>query len=435
MLKKIAFALSLATKLIALTCSNVTTMTTPGQDCNPEAVAVNENGDIAAVWAVEDDDNYDETLYSAVKKRGEQWGPSSLFVKNNDGINVKQLHIDSSSDIRAVVELDQDEDDLLQWGEKKWGASLATLHTYPKPSDEFHLGKQIFNRDGKWVCIGEVSGNSSPSNKIVVATASPGQTEVAYTTLAELDRGWVEKKIIFGRQNRAAAAWIESTYDLKSYKRGGILKMAFEKEDGTWTAPEIVSQGFDDVYRFKMKGNTQGDITIAWTKFGSDDIQILVQHDGKWSEPAVISYPEQHPRLSHFVLDSAGNLLVIWEGKLGDNSVFNAAYRPVDGALQASVTITPASTDSWFSRVMTDNRGNFVLVWDQKMSKKVGAIFGATFSTREQKWSTPVQLSPAGQSCGRPQLALSNDGKGVLSWMAFNKCCERFVQVADLTID
>ena len=433
MFKKFAFTICCATKLVALTCSNPVTLSAPGQDCDRSKVAINENGDIGAIWNVEDDVSDDEYVYTAVKKKNGEWGPSSLFAKNNDWIRVKKFQIDSSSNLQAVLQLDRDAlDDLYLWSEKKWGDSLPTAIAYPQPFPVRWWEKSLIE-DGKWIFLEEVPGVSSNSKKLVVASVIPGQTEITRAVIAQFEGGVYGKKIIFDSHKRAIAVWQESTYDVKSYKTIYTLKIAREKEDGTWTPPETVSTEFNDTDLEKIGVDLQGNVVLALEK--NEELYAMIQENGKWSTPIMIAPSEQEPENPRLTFDKEGNLLATWKGEIAKKRVIYAAYKPVGKSWQPSVLISPDNANSFFYKIKADNRGSFTLVWEQRITKKSSAIYGTTFSTQSEKWSKPVQLSPAGQNCLIRDFALSGNGKGALAWLLIDKCCNNFVQVADLLVD
>lgn len=435
MLKKIAFAVCFSAKILALTCSNPVTLSTPGHDCRTPAVAMNENGDVAAIWKVEDEVTDDEYVYTAVKKKGGEWGPSSLFANNIGRIRVKLFKLDPSSHVQAVLKLRRsDVDGLFQWSEKKWGDFLPTVIEYARPFPYFYSATKAFNDKGKWVCIGTVSEGSSNSKKIVVTTVSPGQSDIVYNTLGSTDSLWLSaRNIIFDSKGRAVVVWRQEERDTKSYKTIYSLKMARENEDGSWSLPETVCKEFDYVYFVEMQADAQGNIALAWVRDGS--LYAMSQQDGKWSEPVLIGPSEQDPHSPRMSFDKEGNLLAVWKGTLEKQDVIYAAYKPIGRPWQPSALITPINIRSWAPRVQTDNRGNFVLIWKQAVTKKVSTIHGMTFSAQQEKWSAPVQLSPAGQNCRKHNFTFSGDGKGALSWILVDKCHNRFVQVADLIVD
>ncbi|MBS0615015.1 MAG: hypothetical protein JSR58_00500 [Verrucomicrobia bacterium] len=421
---KYIFLCCFSAQLMALSCSNVTTLSTPGQLCHAPRVAMNDQGDAVAMWKIDDDVSDDEYLYTAVRKKNVSWGPSSVLAKNNEWIKAKFFKIDPSSHIQAALELEQEEDDeRFQFVEKKWGEVVPSVTAYIKPT--FEIGRwPTFNEEGKLFCLGHIAG------KMVIASALSGQKPV-YTNLASVERySTYDETIAFDPHHRAVAVWQESVYG-KDYKYSYVIKLARENDDGSWTVPETVTTIPRLAFGVKVHVNAQGNVALLWSH--DDGLYVTSQEMGKWSKPVFLG--EKRVYAFRLVSDKEGNLLVTWEDEKEKKEVIFAAYKPVGQSWQPSIQITPSHLNCDSHEVTYDGRENFVIVWHQAPSKKEKAIYGAAFSTKQEKWSTPTQLSPKGQNCKSPHLTFSSKGDGVLGWVYLDTCCNRSVQVADLKVD
>ncbi len=112
--------------------------------------------------------------------------------------------------------------------------------------------------------------------------------------------------------------------------------------------------------------------------------------------------------------DNSGNGVCVWQRFNGTNTVIQAA-RTIDGGATFStpIDISLAGQDAETPQITFDNSGNGVCVWSNTTNTMIQAAQtingGATFLT-------PVDVSTAGKVADSPQISFDNSGNGVCVW-------------------
>ena len=127
-------------------------------------------------------------------------------------------------------------------------------------------------------------------------------------------------------------------------------------------------------------------------------------------------------------------MLVIWESHREKNgeipSNYRAVYKPAGDAWSARMELCMPS-DSWKAvDIKADHAGYFFLTWQED-----NGIYGSSFSTRNQTWSTIERLSPINHICREYSVDFSSRGTGVIAWKATTSEGFDQIEVVELTAE
>jgi hypothetical protein len=129
--------------------------------------------------------------------------------------------------------------------------------------------------------------------------------------------------------------------------------------------------------------------------------------------------------------DASGNFMVVWCQYVGKYSRVYAAYKPVGKPWSPTVSLFPTDVQL-FPFLQVSPTGDFVLVLQNMKNWKYVTIYGFTFSSKEQVWSSPILLSPEGQNCLLSGFVLGKNGKGLLAWVMPKETGDIKLEVATL---
>jgi hypothetical protein len=138
-----------------------------------------------------------------------------------------------------------------------------------------------------------------------------------------------------------------------------------------------------------------------------------------WSRPANVSKPEK------VVVDTVsviggyqGNAIALWQLYGGEDGVVRSAARRAGGSWSAPHKLFDDVGDIYASQIAVDPIGNVTAVWD----RPEGRTFVVQSATRPPggSWSTPVNLSTAGDWAREPQVAVDSQGNATAVWEGHN---------------
>jgi hypothetical protein len=266
--------------------------------------------------------------------------------------------------------------------------------------------------------------------------SSPEENLVDTSFPVRLDKR--DKKVIIESSGKVFAAWIVEQrgwiQDQFIWKK--TLQCSWLQEDQTWSDPLDICQinKEQNIFEFHVMMNSKGDIALficyetQTYPNQTFSVQSVIYTQGIWS-PIQEASTHFSPA-SHFSIDEEGNIAGIGEGLLNDDWVCSVVSKLVGQSWSSSQAISSIHVDGFY--ICNDNKGHFFVAWCEFEDKK-GNIKGSVFSASENKWTTPVQLSPLGQDCRQPSCALNGKGEGLISWITQGDECE-LIQIAELNL-
>jgi hypothetical protein len=187
-----------------------------------------------------------------------------------------------------------------------------------------------------------------------------------------------------------------------------------------WLAPVNLSEEGQAAGRPQVAFDGQGNAVAVWN--GNDGAnEYLVQAafrpaGGAWQTPVRLSLYGQEAREPSVAFDGQGNAVAVWEAYNGVTFVVEAAFRPVGGAWQAPVYLSPEEIPGTaHPQVAFDEQGDAIAVWNR------GGPFGgdvqAAFRPVGRVWQTPVNISEMGEE---PQVAFDRQGDALAVWKHYD---------------
>ncbi|MCA1677445.1 MAG: PKD domain-containing protein, partial [Actinobacteria bacterium] len=211
-----------------------------------------------------------------------------------------------------------------------------------------------------------------------------------------------------------------------------VVQAAVRPAGGSFSTPVDVSATGQNAFSPQVAVNAAGAAIAVWQRDNGTNtiIQAAVRPaGGSFSAPVDVSASTPTPSNSECViidcsqvpqvaLDAAGDAVAVWRRSNGTNYVVQAAVRPTGGAFSAPVDLSAAGQDASVPQVALDAAGDAVAVW--KRSNGSNYVVQAAVRPAGGSFSAPVDLSAPGQEASEPRVALDAAGDAVAVWERFN---------------
>ena len=225
--------------------------------------------------------------------------------------------------------------------------------------------------------------------------------------------GFESRKAGVGGNLRDPARWCAVAIALG----GSLLAAAPAGAASTWLAPVNLSGAGQDVLGPQVDVDAQGNAVTVWAR--SNGSRMIAQGavrpaGGAWQAAVDLSAGGTDGFHQQIAVDAQGNAIAVW-----NRGVYvQVAERPVGGAWRTPLNLSLVGGSATTPQVSVDPRGNAMAVW----SRGNGAddIIQAASRPAGGSWTTPVDISVAGQDANTSQVALDRHGNAVAVWSRFN---------------
>lgn len=416
-MKKVLFCFCLLGKLLALSCA--TPIVLSDQTAYSVRIAANDKGDAVAMWVSEQKEG--EAVFASTKTSGTAWSAPERISKVEKDIVLPRILMDANGNIFAswILEI-SDEESVFQVAEKPFGSA------WNQPSNivsedgytQFEAGHL---KDGAtFETVGMWSPDFSTSSKAILSATKEIQTDVQFEYLAQTCcSSYTDLAVASNETGTIFAVWERKTADGEH-----LFEYAWHRPGQSWTPLEQVPMMFSPrSWDVQAVIDSDENITLVCRSPRSGKLISVARSWGVWSSPVILSEKGSPPMVT---TDDAGNVFVTWLKKNEKKEILCAVYKQAGQGWQEPIDLSPEEYDCCCYDIKPDHRGHFIVCWGQSTEETV-AIYSASFSTKEQKWSASSQVSPEGISCWNPKLAFSKGDKAFLGWVT-----EEHVEVAEV---
>ena len=248
-----------------------------------------------------------------------------------------------------------------------------------------------------------VIDNSDPTicdalDKCVVEVSQFNAGTGAWTapeTLSSATENATEADVIITNAGNAMAIWRRTS------GVATVIQASFF-DGNNWGAPTDLpntTSGSPRGPQITVSGNL---FTAVWyrTFSASQNFVESKQYNGSWSALRIISLEtDENAVVSRVVADDSGNAVAVWQGQLSGGSFFVRASRFSGGVWGAPVSVSSAATlgvdETLAPQVAIDAAGNATAVWHQTDGTNP-LIYTSRYNVGTGVWSPPVPISVPG---------------------------------------
>ncbi|MGH2973287.1 MAG: PKD domain-containing protein [Solirubrobacterales bacterium] len=241
--------------------------------------------------------------------------------------------------------------------------------------------------------------------------------------------GWLEPKdisaaneVVDGRPDVAVDAAGNAVAIWERHVSGEEIVEASERPaGGDWSEPEILSLPDEEGERSQVTIDAAGTAIAVWIteeSIGSFVIRSAVRPPGgKWSEPEDVSDSISAAGSPRLAIDAASEAVAVWTAFDNPDVLVQGAVRSEDGEWSEPDDLSPAGQDVTpleAPDVAIDAAGTAIAVW--KLEGSNDLIQAAVRAAGQEDWAAPDDLSEAGQDTGEPAVAMNDAGEAVAVW-------------------
>jgi hypothetical protein len=192
-----------------------------------------------------------------------------------------------------------------------------------------------------------------------------------------------------------------------------------------WTAPVDVSSPLGNAEGAQVVVDSDGRATVVWDRNngGNYIVQSSTSLDGgEWAAPDDLSATGANavvPQVSVSV-NADGTAVAVWSRSNGSNTIIQSSTSINGGEWSTPVDdLSEVGGDAFYPQVTVDATGTAIAVWRTR-SNGTNDIVQASTRPSGGSWSTPVDLSAAGEDATNPQVTVGADGTAIAVWTRSN---------------
>jgi hypothetical protein len=383
-----------------------------GQNAFEAQVAMNEGGDVVAVWNRFDGTNF--RAQAAIRPAGGGFSaPVNLSVAGEDAA-APQVAIDQAGGAVAVWERPDGTDRRVQAAFRPAGGGFSGPVNISVGGQSAFDPQVAMDQAGNAVAVWQRSDGTNTRVQAARRIAGGGFSAPANISAATEDA--LSPEVAMGQIDDAVAVWSRSD------GTNDRAQAAIGTASGGFSAGVNLSAAGEDAVEPEVAMNEPGDAVAVWERSDGTNtrVQAASRPAGGSFSAAVedLSVATQDAQRPDVAIDQAGDAVAVWERSDGTITRVQAASRTAGGGFGTPINLSAAGQDADFPQVAMDESGDVVAVFRrfngtnfrvQAASRPVGAGF-----------STPVNLSAAGQDAELPQVGIDEEGDAVAVWRRTN---------------
>lgn len=377
-------------------------------------VAVGADGKCYAAWSRYDGSSFIIQSASAAKLAGAWSLASSLslpignshfnqisIIQKTNPIVVWAQKINGKYEIQSA-----------QMAQDVWTAPL-TLSTDPTSGHNAIKPQIATNQNGQDIVVWEqFNGITNVIEVVGKKYNNPWSLPCILSDESHEGFGAIDPQVAIDSKGLAIVTWIDTATQ--------TVQASMLGQNGHWTSPLILSEAGASIRSPQVVMDDQGNKTVVWSRF--DGTARIIQatsisSTGQWSGPVNISAPGQDANNAKIVLDSGGNVTVVWQRYDGVNTIVQASTKQ-NGPVQnwsTPVDLSSAGEDASDPQICVNSAQQLAVIW--KRSDGSNFIIQSTIKFPGNDWELPVSLSAVGQDATQPQLAIDKCGNIVAVWI------------------
>lgn len=391
-----------------------------GGDADVPQVAVDTNGNAVAVWQRFDGAN--TIIQSATLSfRAAAWSTvTDLSAVGQDAAD-PQVAVDASGNAVAVWSRNDGANTIIQSRSKPLNMPWSIVtDDISAVGENASLPQVVLDPVGNAIAVWQRFNGLIPNVTAIEAATKP--FNMAWTgaaTLSTAGQNAIDPQIAIDPIGNAIAVWsrFDGTHSI-------IQSAYYEFLNSTWQLQADLSAPGQDA-AFPQVGISASSVSTAtWQR--SNGTNVIIQSATLlappfhfiWSTPVDVSPLGFNSSVSQIAVDLDGNAVAVWATFNGPMSTIQSSTLPFSGVWTTPVVLSNSQFSANLPQVGVDGAGNAVSIWEYYASDTI--IQSSTLAFGTAAWSTPTDLSIAGENSDTTQVSVNADGTAVVVWRRFN---------------
>ena len=253
----------------------------------------------------------------------------------------------------------------------------------------------------------------------VIAAVPANAATIEWSTpinLSEAGQGSGDPRIAVDGSGNAVAVW-------RRYDGNNDIAQSSWSDDGgaSWSAAVNLSEPGEGASNPRIALDGSGVAHVVWNRYDGSDTRVQytrsVNGGASWSVPVNLSTAGVSSQNPEIVLGGSGTIIAVWRGSDGNNDIIQSSRSSNSGVSWSTpVDLSLTGQDARSPQIATDGSGNVVAVWLR--SDGSNQITQSSRSTNGGvSWSTPADLSESGIDSSQPKVAVDGSGNAVAAWL------------------
>jgi hypothetical protein len=378
------------------------------QNATSPQVASDGHGNAAAVWLYQSDGTNNVVQVSTHAPGGAWSGPIDISVPGKNA-QAPQVAVDHNGDAAAVWVRSDGSNNIVQVATRPAGGSWSTPMDLSQGGQDADSPRVALDASGDvFVAWDRYDGSN---DRLQVAVDTGGMWGATQTlSVAGKSANLYDLKV--NSAGSAMAAW-----DLYDASGNYVIQVATYAA-GTWDAPQSLSDPTGQGAAPSLALDSAGDATVAWEE-RAPDLKFVIQSSsrtagGSWTTPQTVSAEAANNPL--VTEDNAGNTTIAWDLLAGQTYSVQAK---TDGLAVVTLDSATSPQNVGRIGLAMDAHGNLTATMFRYVDAAHVSIEAVYQATGTGVWSAPVTIAGfASSGFNRSALAVDSADNGTTVWEA-----------------
>ena len=339
---------------------------------------------------------------------GESWTTATLSASGSDA-TLPVVSLNDSSKAAAVWV----QSETVQASIASFGGSWSTASSLQSANGETPLNTWVcINNDSHIVALWGGDFAASPFGGVFTCSAAFGESWsivldlylAQYNTLAHLDMK--DSHLMAVIENQNSADEIKAAHAHFGIRWNSAVTLSAQASGANHASLAVSASQY--TLAAWEEGSPERKIMAGITFFADGWGLFCPQYGRRLSEEG------QNAESPHAAIDNSHFGVVVWKRFDGTNWIIQASSFCVGSEWSVPSSLSSAGGNASEPFVASNASGQFAAVW--KRSNGSNDIIQASTMTEGAGWSTPVNLSAAGQNAALPELAINDSGQAAAIW-------------------
>ena len=407
----VALALGLGT--LTLPAEAVATWTTPvslstsGQDAFAPSVAMDDSGDAVFAWRRSDGSN--ERIEAQTRAADGTLGPIQRVSRAGQPATGVQVDMDADGDAVLVWVRSDGADDRVQARTLSSAGALGVIRTLSDPGEDAVWPRVAVDADGDAAIVWRRSDGTHERVEAVTLTAAGTRSPVRRLSAAGQDA--LDPQLAINDAGDAVCTWFRSD-GTDDRVQARVLRST-----GILSPIHTLSDPGGDAHDPDVAVEDDGDAYLSWSRWDGSSFRIQAQM--LWADDTVgvmhtISDAGDNAHGPEVAVDDQGDAVIAFDHTDGVTRRVQAVKMSPSDTVGTPETLSDTGQDASLPQVAVDDNGDGVVTW-KRFDGADDRTQAATMAFTGQ-FGTPSTLSDAGEYGGPGAVAIDADGDALVAW-------------------